>query len=369
MMKIPLMKPYITQEVKDKVCEVLDSGYLTEGPVTKEFEDMVSDYLQCDHVLAVSNCTVGLEMALRALGIGPGDEVILPDYTYPASASAVAIVGADIVMVDVNPQSMLIDYDAVEKAITPRTKAVMPVSIFGHPVDYDRLSQIQKKYNIYIVEDAACSIGAEFEGVKVGNQADISVFSLHPRKFITTGEGGLIATNNKDLAEWMLSYKHFGMGVHNSRLTTSFDRIGTNYKLSNIVSAVGLVQMRHIDELLAKRVSTAMRYYDLLSEISGITIPWIHPKAKHSFQSCCIFVDKRDQIMTELGKQGIASQIGTYSLHQHNAFKQSENCTIQGAMAGSLCAFEHCLTLPMYFEMTEQDQDTVIAALKNAISL
>lgn len=361
------MKPYITQEVKDKVCEVLDSGYLTEGPVTKAFEDMVADYLECDHVLAVSNCTVGLEMALRALGIGPGDEVIVPDYTYPASASAVAIAGAKIVLVDIDPQTMLIDYDALESAITPQTKAVMPVSIFGNPVDYDRFAQIKEKHNIFIVEDAACSIGAEFADVKVGNQADISVFSLHPRKFITTGEGGLITTNYKAWADWMLSYKHFGMGVHDSRLTTSFDRIGSNYKLSNIVSAVGLVQMRHIDKLLSKRITTARRYYEQLKDVPGVTIPGEHPKAKHSFQSCCIFVPERDQVMESLAKQGIASQIGTYSLHMHKAFNQNKNCAIKGTMPGSKYAFDHCLTLPMYFEMTDQKQDFVVETLKNIL--
>ncbi len=367
-MKIPLMKPYITQEVKDKVCEVLDSGYLTEGPVTKAFEDMVADYLGCDHVLAVSNCTVGLEMALRVLGIGLGDEVIVPDYTYPASASAVEIAGAKIVLVDIDPQTMLIDYDALESAITPRTRAVMPVSIFGNPVDYERLARIKEKYNLYIVEDAACSIGAEFADVKVGNQADISVFSLHPRKFITTGEGGLITTNNQAWADWMLSYKNFGMGVHDSRMTTSFDRIGTNYKLSNIVSAVGLVQMRHIDKLLSKRIITARRYYELLKDVPGITFPQEHPKAGHSVQSCCIFVPHRDRIMKDLAKQGIASQIGTYSLHMHKAFNLNKNCDIKGTMQGSKYAFDHCLTLPMYFEMTDQEQDFVIKELIKCVA-
>lgn len=367
-MQIPLIRPYITQEVKDKVCQVLDSGYLTEGLVTREFEDCVKTYIGCGHVLAVCNCTVGLEMALRALKIGQGDEVIVPDYTYPATASVVRNVGANIVMVDVNPQTMLMDYDALEHAITPKTRAVIPVSIFGNPLDYDRLNRIKEKHNLYIVEDAACSIGAEYKGVKVGNQADITVFSLHPRKFITTGEGGLVTTNNLEWAEWMLSYKHFGMGGHDSRLTTSFDRIGTNYKLSNLASAVGLVQMQHIDELLARRRDIAKAYYDHFADIPEIKIPVKTDQGLHSFQSCCVFLDNRDKIMDGLRKKGIESQIGTYALHKHKAFNSSENCRIIGKMPGSNYAFEHCLTLPMYHGMTQDEQGLVITELRYLVT-
>ena len=253
MKKIPLIKPYITKEVKEKVLEVLDSGYLTEGPVTRQLEDSVREYIGCGYALAACNCSVGLEMALRALGIGPGDEVIVPDYTYPVTAAVVNIVGATVVLVDVDPETMLIDYDAIESAVTTRTKAVMPVSIFGNPLDYDRLWEIKQKHNLYLLEDAACSIGARYEGKFVGNLADISVFSFHPRKFITTGEGGMVTTNNPQWAEWMESYKHFGMMPAGSRRETNFEQIGTNYKLSDVQAAIGWVQMQNIDRLLFAR--------------------------------------------------------------------------------------------------------------------
>jgi len=363
MKKIPLIKPYVTQEVKDKVCEVLDSGYLTEGPVTKELEDMFKDYLGCKHALAACNCTVGLEMALRALGIGPGDEVIVPDYTYPATASVVEIVGAKIVIVDVVRETMLIDCDALEQAITSRTKAIIPVSIFGNPLDYDRINMIKEEYNLYIIEDAACSIGAKFRNTYVGNLADISVFSLHPRKFITTGEGGVITTNNSQRADWMLSYKHFGTGVDDSRLTTSFDRMGTNYKLSDVQAAVGLVQMRHIEELLARRKEISERYYRLLSNTPAISFPKTTVKGTHSWQSCCIFVENRDKIIERLKTENIETQIGTYALHMHKAFKENPNCRIFGNMSESRYAFNHCLTLPVYHEMTGEEQDYVTKQL------
>ncbi|MGD8383386.1 MAG: DegT/DnrJ/EryC1/StrS family aminotransferase, partial [Syntrophobacterales bacterium] len=300
MKKIPLIKPYITQELKDKVLEVLDSGYLTEGPVTKQFEDSIKDYIGCEHALAVCNCTVGLEMALRALGIGPGDEIIVPDYTYPATAAVVSIVSATIVLVDVVAETMLIDYEAVEKAITERTKAIIPVSIFGNPLDYDRLWKIKEKYNLYLIEDAACSIGAQYNGESVGNLADISVFSFHPRKFITTGEGGMVTTSNTEWAEWMESYKHFGMSSSGPRLDTQFERIGTNYKLSNVQGAISLVQMQHISTLLQRRTQLADRYHTLLADSPTVVFPRVSAKGVHSWQSYCIFTPNRDQIIEKL---------------------------------------------------------------------
>lgn len=367
MRKIPLIKPYITQEIKDKVCEVLDSGYLTEGPVTKEFENIFMHYTGCGHAIAVTSCTTGLEMALRVLNIGPGDEVIVPDYTYPATADVVAIVGATAVIVDVSKDTMLIDYDALEQAITPRTKAVIPVSIFGNPLDYDRLNAIKEKHGIYIVEDAACSIGAEYKGVKVGNFADISVFSLHPRKFITTGEGGMITTNNAESAAWMESYKHFGTGAPDTREGTVFARIGTNYKLSNILAAVGLVQMQHIDELLNKRVELAGIYKELLIGDGNIQIPKATGAGKHSYQSFCIFVENRDGIMKQMREEGIEVQIGTYAIHMHPAFVEGPHIIHRGPFIGSRYAYDHCLTLPLYHEMSEADQDLVINQLSKAI--
>ena len=363
MKKVPLIKPYITQEVKDKVCEVLDSGYLTEGPVTSEFEENFRDYIGCRHALAVTSCTTGLEISLRVLGVGPGDEVIVPDYTYPATANVIAIVGAKIVIVDVSKDTMLIDYDEIEKAITSRTKAIIPVSGFGNPLDYDRLGRIKERYGLYIVEDAACSIGAEYKCIKVGNQADIAVFSMHPRKFITTGEGGMITTNNGAWTDWMISYKHFGMGVRESRLTASFDRVGSNYKMSNILAAVGLVQMQHIEELLDRRLKLAQNYVDLLKDRQEVVIPETTAHGKHSRQSFCIYIGNRDEVMEKMRSTGIEVQIGTYALHMHPAFAPSLYCKISGELNGSIYAFEHCLTLPLYHELGEDEQEYVIEQL------
>jgi len=367
MKNIPLTRPYITDEVKAKVSEVLDSGYLTEGLITKEFEDLFKNYVGSQYALAICNCTVGLEMALRAMDIGPGDEVIVPDYTYPATASVVEIVGAKIVIVDVDRETMLIDYEALERSVTPRTRAVIPVSIFGNPLDYERLNKIKEKYNIFVLEDAACSIGAEFKGLKIGNLADISVFSLHPRKFITTGEGGILTTNNGKWAEWMNSYKHFGMDDNQSRVGIQFARIGTNYKLTNIQAAVGLVQMKYITELLNKRQLLAKNYVNLLKDNSKVSCQQVSQFGTHSYQSFCIFVKARDNVMSNMREQGIGVQIGTYSLHMHKAFNKNSNCRIAGDMKGSKYAFEHCLTLPLYHDLSTDDQEYIIEKLTEII--
>jgi dTDP-4-amino-4,6-dideoxygalactose transaminase len=363
MKKIPLIKPYMDQQIKDRVCQVLDSGYLTEGPVTKEFEEAVRNYLGCACALAVTSCTTGLELALRALGIGPGDEVIVPDYTYPATADVAAVVGADIVLVDIDRETMLIDYEALEAAVTPRTRAVLPVSLFGNPLDYDRLLALKAKYGFYLVEDAACALGAEFRGVKVGSQADISVFSFHPRKFITTGEGGLIATNNPGWRDWMDSYKHFGMGAAETRLTTNFVRIGTNYKLSNILAAVGLGQMARIGELLSRRLELAENYRALLKDHPQVGLPRTTPHGRHSYQTFCVFIERRDEVMAELRQAGIEVQIGSYALQMHAPFAPGPHCRAAGDLLNSRYAFEHCLALPLYHDLQPEDQQLVVREL------
>lgn len=367
MYRIPLIKPYVSDELKQRVLDVLDTGYLTEGPVTREFETAVRDFIGCEHILAVTSCTTGLETALRCLGIGPGDEVIVPDYTYPATATAVNITGATAVIVDVDPQTMNIDYKALEAAVTDKTKAVIPVSLFGNPLDYDRLAEIKERHSIFVLEDAACSMGAEYGASRVGTHADIAVFSCHPRKFITTGEGGLIATNNRQWAEWMLSYKHFGMGVTDSRLTASFDRVGTNYKLSNVLAAIGLAQMEDVDELLAERRMLAARYTEQLSGKPGVTLPDTPEGGVHSWQTFCVFIENRDAVMQAMRDAGIEAQIGTYSLHMHKAFTDNQLVRIDGDMEGSCYAFEHALALPLYHGMTEEEQITVVETLTQLV--
>ena len=195
------------------------------------------------------------------------------------------------------------------------------MSLFGNPLDYERLDAIKARHGVAIVEDAACAIGAEYGARKVGLHADITVFSLHPRKFITTGEGGMVTTDRDDWAAWMESYKHFGMGRATAREAVVFERIGTNYKLSNLQAAVGVVQMRHIDELLARRRALAARYVEQLAGRPGVSIPPTTAGGVHSYQSFCVHVPERDRLLQTLRADGIEVQIGTYALHQHPAYR------------------------------------------------
>jgi len=370
-MKIPLIKPFINQEIKNKVLDVLDSGYLTEGPVTREFENKLKEYLDCGYLHAVTSATTGLEVALRALGIGPGDEVIVPDYTYPATASVIAIVGAKAVIVDVSKEDMLLNFDALEAAINNKTKAIIPVSLFGAPLDYERLNTIKEKHNLYIVEDAACSIGAIYKGIKVGNQADITVFSLHPRKFITTGEGGIVTTNNKKWGDWINSYKHFGMDMTGAnREGIQFNIIGTNYKLTNIQAAVGLGQLENIDELLYKRILLANNYKKLISKKEKINLPKVlnpKPNCQHSFQTYVVYVENRDMVMKSMRSKNIEVQIGSYSLHMHKAFQNNSLIEIKGEMENSKWCYEHALALPLFNDLTIAVQEIIIEELVNSI--
>lgn len=367
-MKIPLIKPFMNDAIKQRVMEVLESGYLTEGPQTRDFESIFKEYIGCSHSIAVTSCTTGLEIALRCLGIGEGDEVIVPDYTYPATASAPVIVGATTVIVDIDKDTMLIDYNAIEEAITDKTKAIIPVSEFGNPLNYEKLNAIKEKHGVYIVEDAACSIGAEYKNKKVGNQADISVFSLHPRKFITTGEGGMITTNRSDWAEWIRSFKHFGMNMNvDTREAVQFERVGTNSKMSSLLAALGYGQMIHVDELLENRKKAVQNYMSMLAGMEEIVIPKVTNEGNHSYQSFCIYVENRDEIMKALRAEGIEVQIGTYALHKHKAFQESANCILKESYPHSLYSFEHSLVLPLFNEISPEQQELVVSRLKKLL--
>ena len=236
--RIKLIKPVVGEEELQMIRKVLESGWLTEGTVTKEFEEKVKKFVGVKYAVATTSCTTAFELALRALDIGPGDEVIVPDFTHPATGNIVRWIGAEPVLVDVDLSSYNVDPDEVEKAITEKTRCIMPVSWGGNPLNMQPLNDLKEKHNLFVVEDAACSLGAEYNGKKTGTMADITCFSFHPRKIITTGEGGMAVTDNPAYAEKLESLKTFGMTTADGK--TTFTLCGTNYKLSDILAAVGV---------------------------------------------------------------------------------------------------------------------------------
>lgn len=367
MYKIPLTKPYVTREMITRVGKTMESGFWTEGPAVRELETLFKSYIGCKHALAATSCTTGLEMALRALGIGKGDEVIVPDYTHPATAQVVFLVGAIPVIVDVDPCTMNIAFDSLEQAVSPKTKAVIPVSIFGNPLDWKRLEKIKKKYSLFVVEDAACAIGASFQGVKTGYHPDISVFSLHPRKTIAIGEGGMITSNNDGLYDWMKSYKNFGAEYQDNNDLPVFTGIGTNCKLSDITASIGLEQMKHLDLLVEKRRELAGNYIRLLEQIDGIDFQTETRGGEHAYQSFCIQVNNRDMIKKEMRQAGIEVQIGTFALHREKIFQSSPRCRLPVLPHQSLKVFQRTLALPMYHDMRVSEQKMVVNLLAQLI--
>lgn len=368
MYRIPLMRPYMTRECKQAVLDVLDSGMLTEGPRVAELEAAFGAETGTRHAVAVTSCTTGLELVLRCLGVGPGDEVIVPDYTYPATAFAPMLLGATAVVVDVSPDTMLIDYEALEAAVTPRTRAVIPVSIFGNPLDWDRLLSVKRRHPaLALVEDAACSLGAAFRERPAGGWGDAGVFSLHPRKSITTGEGGMVTTDNEELARCMRSVKRFGLDrLDKEREAQAFIRLGTNYKMSDIQAALGVVQLRDFP-VLAERRRTQISLYMKLLEDLPVELPRVTPKGRHAWQSFCIFVRERDRILHETRARGIEVQIGTYALHEQPVFQKHPLCRLAGPYHGGAASSARCLALPLFHALTAGQQAEVAQALRVAL--
>jgi len=329
--KLKLIEPVVGQDELQMIQKVLESGWLTEGKVTKEFEEEVKKFVGVKYAAATTSCTTALELALRALDIGAGDEVVVPNFTHPATGNVVKWVGAEPVLVDVDLFSYNIDPEEVEGAITKKTRCIAPVSWGGNPLDMEPLLELKEKHDLFIVEDAACSLGAEYEGKKTGTLADITCFSFHPRKIITTGEGGMAVTNVAAYSERLSKLKIFGMETndHGSR----FVQFGVNYKLSDVLSAIGMAQMKKINEIIERRIELANYYDKLLAEIDSIRPPEKRKNTKHVYQTYAIYIEKeniRDKIIADLKKKNIETQIGTYALSLQPSYRAKKSESWRG---------------------------------------
>jgi dTDP-4-amino-4,6-dideoxygalactose transaminase len=366
--RIPLIEPVVGEEELKNVQEVLESGYMTQGPFAQEFEDRFAEFVGTDCAVTATSCTTGMELALEALDVGEGEEVIVPDFTHPATANAVVRVGAEPVLVDVDRETYNIDPTATAEAVSGDTAAILPVSWGGQPLDPEPLLSLQDEHDIAILEDAACAAGASFDGEPVGSQFDASVFSFHPRKVLTTGEGGVVTTDDAELEEAMRRTKNFGTNPATDIGFVQAD--ATNYRFSDVLAAIGVAQLDKRESIIAKRRTLAQRYDELLADVDGIDTPTEHDAGRHTYQSYCVYVeagddDTRDELIDTLAESDIESQIGTYALHRTTAFEDADRV---GDLDVSAALQDNLLTLPVAHSMTSVDQERVVDELADAIA-
>src|SRR5713101_5988981 len=280
-MSVPITKPALTEEEARAPYESIKSGWVTQGPKVAEFEKAVAAYVGARHGVATTSCTTGLHLALATIGVGPGDEVIVPSFTFIASANAILYTGATVVFCEIDPRTFNADPADIEKRITKKTKAIIPLDQIGLGCDIDAINDIAKRHGIDVVEDAAPTIGGTYKGRRVGSNAHQTVFSFHPRKVITTGEGGMITTDDDAYADRARKLRAHGMSVsdldrHKSDrvIIEEYPELGFNYRMTDIQASIGLVQLRRLDELLRIRRAKAERYDQELAEIRGVEVPY-----------------------------------------------------------------------------------------------
>jgi perosamine synthetase len=348
---IRLARPDVGEAEHAEVAAVLESGQLTMGTKVAELEAELARACGVEHAVAVSSGTAALHLAVLALGIGPGDEVIVPAYTFPATANVVALAGAKPVLVDVDPETFNLDPARVE--VGPRTKALVPVHLFGRPAPLERLPELT------MLEDAAGALGASRQGRACGGLGHAGCLSFHPRKIVTTGEGGAVTTNDAELAERVRSYRHHGWSP--SDRYDDIPAAAFNYRLSDILCAVGIPQVRRLEQLLAARERIAAGYTERLRRLP-VKLPAADEGDRHGWQAYVVQLDRRDEAMATLRAQGIQCQIGTYALHRLSAYRD------QGSFPGADACFERALALPFHTRLTESELDRVSEALTSLVS-
>jgi dTDP-4-amino-4,6-dideoxygalactose transaminase len=360
---IRLAAPEIHEQEIEAVVKVLRSGFLVQGEHVREFERQVAGYVGVREAVAVNSGTAALHLGLLALGIGPGDEVILPDFTFPATANVVELVGAKPVLVDIDLATFNIDPKLVVPAITQRTRAIMPVHLFGQPAELQPILEISRQYGLKVIEDAACALGAEYRGRKCGSFGDVGCFSFHPRKPITTGEGGMVVTEDQDLSNRLRCLRNHGMAEVGGR--KQVELAGLNCRLTDFQGALGAVQMSRLDSIIKRRTELAQRYDRDLAEIASIARPVTLQGALHSWQSYVVRVSEdvdRDGLLSTLRRDGIEATIGTYALSA-----QPHYAGRKAAPPNSTEAYQRSLCLPLHPGMSLDDIDIVVGSLRRGL--
>ena len=375
-LNIPITKPSLTEEEARAPFESIKSGWVTQGPKVAEFEKAVAAYVGAKQGVATTSCTTGLHLALAAIGVGPGDEVIVPSFTFIASANAILYTGATVVFCEVDPRTYNADPSDIEKRITKRTKAIMPVDQIGLACDIGAINEIAKRHGVDVIEDAAPAIGGTYRGRRVGSNAHQTVFSFHPRKVITTGEGGMILTDDDALADRARKLRAHGMSVSDldrhkadRPIIEEYQDLGFNYRMTDIQASIGLVQVRRLDELLGIRVAKATRYNAELAKIKGLEVPYTPPYATHTYQSYCVRLTKdarleREELMSRLLKRGIATRRGVMASHLEKVYRDRVG---KVSLPVTEEAARTTMLIPLFASMTDDEQSYVIDALREEL--
>jgi dTDP-4-amino-4,6-dideoxygalactose transaminase len=374
--EIPIARPCFGAEEERLLLEALRSRWVTQGPRVLEFEQRFAQRVGAAEAVAVSSCTTGLFLALRAFGIGPGDEVVVPSLSFIASANAIVHAGAAPVFADVEPRTYNLDPEAVAEAIGPRTRAILVVHQLGLPADLARIESVAREHGLALVEDAACAIGARQDGREIGASANLGCFSFHPRKILVTGEGGMLVTPDAEQAARLRRLRHQGMSVSDLErhqaahpVFESYPEVGYNFRLSDLHAALGIAQLARLEEFLARRRRLAARYDEALAGLPGVETPCVPPGAEPNFQSYIVRLSdsdaaRRDRVIAELKLRGVSSRRGLMASHLEACHRGAR---LGGPLVETERAAAQTLLLPIFHELTETDQDRVVRALRESL--
>ena len=372
-MTVPITKPALTEEEARAPYESIKSGWVTQGPKVAEFEKAVASYVGAKHGVATTSCTTGLHLALATIGVGPGDEVIVPSFTFIASANAILYTGATVVFCEIDARTFNADPADIERRITKKTKAIMPVDQIGLACDIAPINEIAKRHGVDVVEDAAPTIGGTYKGRRVGSNAHQTVFSFHPRKVITTGEGGMITTDDDALADRARKLRAHAMSVSDldrhkadRPILEEYHDLGFNYRMTDIQASIGLVQIRRLEELLGIRVAKAERYN---RELTGLKLrtPYTPPYATHTYQSYCLDLDPsvdRDDLMARLLRRGISTRRGVMASHLEKVYRDRVG---QVSLPITEEKARSTMLIPLFATMTDDEQSYVIESLREEL--
>lgn len=364
-MSIPYGRQSIDEEDIQAVVEVLRGDYLTTGPKIAEFEKAVCDYTGAKYAVAVSNGTAALHAACFAAGIGVGDEVITTPLTFAASANCVLYCGGTPVFADIDPYTYNIDPADIRRKITGRTRAIIAVHYTGQPCEMDEIHAIAKEFNLTVIEDAAHAMGADYKGKKIGSISDMTAFSFHPVKHITTGEGGMITTNDEKLYEQLKLFRTHGI-TRDEKLMTRNEggwyyqqlHLGYNYRITDIQCALGVTQMKKLDRFVARRRELAERYNQAFKDVEGIVRPAQRAGCNNSWHLYVVQVKERKEVFDKLKKAGINVNVHYIPVYKHPYYQENGYVDVHCTNAEEV--YEHLISLPLYPNLTDEQQDYVI---------